>query len=271
MRERFLLLFSFRSDRGESDRFVFNSRSFEPLPMFHGDRTFNGSPVLSDIALFVGFLTTVLYFAQDPVLEIPILDVIQTLCCWPSFLEGLLITFCLWAFRHIERMLSVNGLIAFFIYNAITYALPFLFVLKVKGFHARFPLFGFVPHSLYIFMLWRLPAVMFTEPLTDKFVITLAMLLVITGRFPYSLLSLLAAAGGYWTWNCDFFHIRKLFTVQNPEISMLAPPLEPEETTETNDGALQGLLDMGISPAEARTVLDAHGGDPETALQALFE
>jgi hypothetical protein len=238
--------------------------------MFHGDRSFNGSPILSDVALFIGFLTTVLYFAQDPVLEIPVLDVIQTLCCWPSFLEGFLITLCLWAFRHIERMLSVNGLVAFLIYNALTYAIPFLFVLKLKGFHARFPLFGFVPYSLYVFMLWRLPAVMFTEPLTDKFVITLSMLLVVTGQFPYSILSILAAVGGYWIWNCDFLRIRKLFTVPNPQISGFERPLESDAAIDRSDGALQVLIDMGISPADARAALDAHGGDPETAAQALL-
>jgi hypothetical protein len=203
--------------------------------MFEGDRSFNGSPILADFAIYVGFLTTVLYFAQHPILQIPVLDIIQTLCCWPSFLEGVLITLCLWAFRHIERMLSVKGLVAFFIYNSITYAVPFFFVLKLKGFHARFPLFGFVPHSLYVFMLWRLPAVMFTEPLTDKFVITLTMFLVVIGQFPYSILSVLAAVGGYWAWNCDFFRIRKLFTVPDPEISLFERPLDPDGTAERND------------------------------------
>jgi hypothetical protein len=259
------------------ERKLFNSRSFsfESPQMFHGSRSFEGSPILSDIALFVGFLTTVLYFAQDPSLEIPILDVVQTLCCWPSFLEGFLITICLWAFRHIERMLSVNGFLAFLLYNAITYIPFFILVLKLKGFHARFSLLGFVPHSLYIFMVWRLPSVMFTEPLTDKFVISLSMLLVLTARFPYSIMSLLSAAFGYWAWNSDLFRIREFFSVPTPEISALESPLETverelEPSVERNDEGLQVLLDMGVSPDDARAALDAQGGDPNRAAQMLF-
>jgi hypothetical protein len=161
-------------------------------------------------------------------------------------------------------------LVAYLLYNAVTYALPFLFVLRIKGFHAKFSLLGFVPHSLYVFMLWRLPAVMFAEPLTDKFVVSLSMLLIVTGRFPYSILSLCAAAAGYWAWSCDLLKIRKLITVPNPEISMVEPSLEAERGSGTNGGALQMLLDMGVSIENARGALEANGGDPERAAHAIF-
>jgi hypothetical protein len=197
--------------------------------MFHGDASFEGSQILADIALFIGFLTAVLYFTQDQTIEIPLLDIVQTLLCWPSFLEGFLITFCLWSFRHIERMLGLSGFIAFIIYNFLAYLGPFFLVLTLKGFHARFPLLGFIPHSLFVFMIWRLPAVMFAEPLTDKFVISLSMLLVVTGRFPYSIFSLLAAIAGYSAWSHDVLWIRKLLSMHSSPISMSLRPIDTED------------------------------------------
>jgi hypothetical protein len=172
-------------------------------------------------------------------------------------------------------MLSMNGFLAFLLYNSLTYVPLFLIVLKLKGFHARFSLLGFIPHSLFVFMLWRLPAVMFTEPLTDKFMISLSMLLVVIGRLPYSILSLFAAASGYWAWTNDFLRIRKFFTVPAPEISVLESPLEPEERgfeppLERTDDPVQALLDMGVSLADARAALEAQGGDLNRAAAMLF-
>jgi hypothetical protein len=178
--------------------------------MFYGELSFEGSPFLSDIILVVGFLTTVLYFAQDPGLEIRPLDIIQTLFCWPSFFEGLLATICLWSFRHIERMLGIRGLFCYFAYNAVTYLGAFFMVLGLKGFRAHFSLLNFVLYSLYVFMFWKIPAVLYADPLTDKFVVSLSMFLIVLAKLPYSILAMGSAVAGFYLWSIDLFRFRYL-------------------------------------------------------------
>jgi hypothetical protein len=214
--------------------------------MFLGDRTLVGSAILSDIVILAGFLTTILHFAQDETLEIPALDVLQTLFCWPSFFEGLLATLCLWSFRHIERMLGLRGLVIYLVYNAITYSLPFFIVLLWKGFHAHFSLLNFLPYSLYVFMFWRIPAVMFADPLTDKVTVSLSLFLIVVAKFPYSLLALLAAAAGYWLWSCDILQIRYLFRVRVPQ--------RTESESEAQHLEFPGV---GVEAAEPKEETDA--------------
>ena len=182
--------------------------------MFRGGNRPRENGVLSNVVSLSGFLTIVLYFGQDRQLEIPLLDVIQTFFCWPSFFEGLATTFCLWSFRHIENILGPQGFVTYLMYNAITYVIPFVFVVTVFGFRVHFSMFNFIPYSLYVFTFWRIPAVMFANPITDKDAISLAMLIVFLGRLPYSFMSLISAIFGYILWCMDALHLRKKFYVQ---------------------------------------------------------
>jgi hypothetical protein len=251
--------------------------------MFQGDPSFGGSAILSDISLFVGFLTIILYFAQDKNLEIPILDAIQTIFCWPSFLEGALITGCLWAFRHIERMLGPRGFVAYLLYNALTYAPPFVVVLRLKGFRAHYSLLNFIPHSLYVFMFWRLPAVVFAEPLTDKFVISLSMFLVFSGKFPYSVLTLGAAITGYYLWTYDVLKLKRIITFPRPPIAdaehpqqqqqqqFVWPAADAQEETDVDAEALQAVMDMGFGEIDARAAIRESNGDVQQAIESLLQ
>jgi hypothetical protein len=249
--------------------------------MFQGERSFEGSAILSDVSLFVGFLTIVLYFAQDKNLEIPILDVIQTVFCWPSFLEGFLITVCLWAFRHIERMLGLRGFVTYLAYNALTYSVPFFLVVRLKGFRAHYSLLNFIPHSLYVFMFWRLPAVVFAEPLTDKFVVSLSMFLIFSSKFPYSILTLGAAVAGYYLWAYDLLNLRKIIALPRPPIAEAEHPAEQQpfawptadeqEEIEIGTGVLQEIMNMGFGEIDARAALRESNGDVQQAIESLLQ
>jgi hypothetical protein len=245
--------------------------------MFMGDLSFHGSAILSDVVILVGFLTTVLHFAQEDTLEIPLLDMIQTLLCWPSFFEGGLITICLWSFRHIERMLGFRGTVIFLAYQALTYLVPFLLVLKFKGFHAHFSLLNFLPYSFYIFMFWRFPSVLFADPLTDKFAVSLSMFLIILARLPYSIFALSAAIGGYYLWTFDLLKIRALLSprpttrVDRP-IEVASPPALdwPAAQTDETDGKIREMIAMGFTEADARAALSNTRGDVQQAVESML-
>lgn len=191
--------------------------------MFEGNPHFARSSILQYLSFFSSFLTIVLHFSQHPLLEIPILDTIQTFLCWPSLFECVATYLCLWACRYIETILGEKEFLVFLIYNLMTFLGPFLFVISVFGFRTHFSLFSFVPYSLYIFAFWRFPAVIAADPLTDKFIVSLSMVIVFLGRFPYSILTLLSSILGFMMWNIDFLGLRKF-----------AAPVEEEEAVEAS-------------------------------------
>ena len=96
-------------------------------------------------------------------------------------------------------------------YNAITYIPVFVSVVYFAGFRLRFSLLNFVPYSLFVFTIWRVPAVKFADPVTDKMAVSLAMLIVFLARFPYSLLVVGTSALRYYLWTYDLLKIRKVF------------------------------------------------------------
>lgn len=178
--------------------------------MFQGCLEFAKPEVLSGLFGLSGFMTAVLYFAQDDLIDIPILDIMQTFFCWPSFFEGCVSLFCLWSFRHVERILGVRGFAVYMIYNALTYSIPFIVVVTTYGFRQRFSMLNFVPYSLFVFTLWRVPAVMLAPPVTDKMAVSLAMVIVFLAKFPCSIFALVAALVGYWAWTVDIIRLRRL-------------------------------------------------------------
>jgi hypothetical protein len=177
--------------------------------MFTGDTSFEGCPILLEIILFIGLLTLVLASVQDCNLEILALDVVQTLICWPSLLEGVVATGCLWAMRNVERILGFRGLAVYLVYHAVTYSIPFALVLTTQGFHGHYSLPNFVPHALFAFALWRLPAIRGPLLIPDKICVTAAVALLVADCYPQSLLTLLAAAAGYWLWSLDALGLKR--------------------------------------------------------------
>ena len=175
------------------------------------------SGLLEDVAGMTAFLTLVLYFAQDRALEIPLLDVVQTLFCWPSLFEGILTISCLWSCRIVLVILGDIGFRSYLVYQFLTYLLPFILIVSVFGFRVHFSLLNFIPYSLFVFVMWRIPASCRTlEPIADKDLLLLVMSLVIIGRFPFSLVALVSGGLGYFFWKRDVLAIRKIMEPRDP-------------------------------------------------------
>lgn len=182
--------------------------------MFNGGLDFSGAPIIENIVILLGFLTIVLYLAQDKSVTIHILDIIQTFLCWPTVLEGIHIAFCLWCFRHIERLLGMKSFNIYLLYNFITYLPIFLLALQIKGFKGHISFLFFIPFSLFIFMIWRIPSVVYSGPLTDKFIVCLSFVFVIVLRFPFSILTILSSALGYYLWTKDALMLKRIASIQ---------------------------------------------------------
>lgn len=182
--------------------------------MFKGSLDFSGAPITENIVILLGFLTIVLYLAQDKSVTIPILDIIQTFLCWPTIFEGIHVAFCMWSCRHIERMLGLKCFVIYLLYQFITYLPIFFFVLLLKGFKGHFSFLFFIPFSLFVFMIWRIPSDVYAGPLTDKFIVCLSFVFVIILRFPYSIMTIFSSAFGYYLWDRDFLLLKRLASVQ---------------------------------------------------------
>ena len=178
--------------------------------MFNGNLIFKGAPITGNIIIIVGFLTAVLSYAQDGQYSIPLLDILQSFLCWPTVLEGFCIAFCLWSFRHIERLLGQKSFILFFLYNFLSYIPTFLLVTAIKGFKYHFSFLFFIPFSLFIFMFWKLPSVVYSGPLTDKFIVCLAVFIITLLRFPFSIMAILSGVCGYYLWNTDLLKLKRM-------------------------------------------------------------
>ena len=180
--------------------------------------------LLDDVAGMTAFLTLVLYFAQDRALEIPLLDVVQTLFCWPSLFEGILTVYCLWSCRVVLVILGDIGFRSYLVYQFLTYLLPFIIIVSAFGFRVHFSLLNFIPYSLFVFVMWRIPVSFRTpDPITGKDLLLLVMSLVIIGRFPFSLAALASGALGYFCWKRDVLAIRKIMEPRDPP-----PPRESD-------------------------------------------
>ena len=126
--------------------------------MYYGDLSLQNAKYTSFVLVFCGFMSIVAILAQDEIFDVPILDIFQTLICWPSMIEVVVISFTLWSLRHIERLLGQNSTQLFLLVNFVTYAPTFCAIIYTFGIKSHYSLLFFVPYSLFIFMLWRVPA-----------------------------------------------------------------------------------------------------------------
>lgn len=184
--------------------------------MFNGSLVFPEKSFLRDLCCISGFFTAVLYFAQTRVLEIPFLDVLQTLVSWPSLVEGIMSLLCIWSCRHIQRILGIRELTIYFVYNAIVFLVPFTWVILSAGFRAHFSLMNFIPYSLFVFTLWRIPTVMWANPITDKHALCFMMIVLMGAKFLFSCFALASAIAGYCLWSIDAFKLRNKVVLQEP-------------------------------------------------------
>ncbi|OHT01510.1 hypothetical protein TRFO_31660 [Tritrichomonas foetus] len=179
--------------------------------MFDGDLSLDNSKITSIVLITCGFMSVVVSLAQDDIFEIPALDIIQTLICWPSIFESVIISFTLWSLRHIERILGIRSISEFFFINFLISIPTFYFAIFISGFKRHYSIMFFIPYSLFIFMIWRLPAITFhSKPkINDKVLISIIFIFEILWQLPYSILSLIAANIGYMLWSYDKFKFRE--------------------------------------------------------------
>jgi hypothetical protein len=169
--------------------------------MFRGDLSFASAQVIPDAIVFTSFLSGVLLLAQDSALNIRALHIVQTLFCWPSFVESFIVSVCFWVFRDFERMLGAEKLLYYFAIHFFTFFPVFFIVLVLKGFAYHFSLLFFLPYSLYAFMVWHIPATKIAAHCTDKLAVSALFLFLLCYRLPFSLLAAGSSVSGLIIWN----------------------------------------------------------------------
>ena len=233
-------------------------------------------------------MTIVLLLAQEDKLEIPILDIVQSLICWGTFYECIILSACFWCFRHIERMLSTRILINFFIYNAICYAPFWGLIVYFKGFKSHFSLMYFIPFSLFIYTVWQLPSIPIpvSGKLEDKIVLTMMFVILLVITFPYGFCPLLTSILGNILFEIDFLRLARLVKIEESSDDAMVPlresPLNAANTaplanpeddldTDINQDSLNNLVSMGFNETEARNALIQANGNLEEAVNHLLE
>lgn len=242
--------------------------------MINGSRDFTGSPILSNMAILMLFMSTVLSLAQEDDFEIPFLDKVHTYLCWPTFFEGILLLACLWSFRHIERLLGQKSFIIYQFYAFIAYLPVFFFIIAIKKYRYHFSFFYFVPYSLFAFMFWQIPATMISPPITDKIMISMVMAMIVSTKLPYSILAFGSGIIGFYLWNNDILQLRRLTsTVRSMQITFNNDRVSIE-INEDNDQEpstpLQELVSMGFSEQAALDALRYTNNDVQSAVEYLM-
>ena len=187
--------------------------------MFFGELSFHDSILTPNIAFLTLFMTVVLSIAQDDSLPIPALDVFQCFFCWKSMFEAGIITGSLWMLRHIERLIGTKMLFKFFVVNMLTFLPFFAALILALGFKIHFSFFYFLPFSLFLFSIWKIPSLAIAGHLTDKLVVICLLILLVYLQFPYSIAPLISSIIGYCIWNRVFIHRHDLDISSNPTTS----------------------------------------------------
>lgn len=185
--------------------------------MFNGDLSLENSKFISFIIIFCGFMSIVVDLAQDGNFDIHEFYILQTFFCWPSIIEDFIISFILWSFRYIERLIGEKTMICFLLNNLITFLPIFCVTIYIYGIKRHFSFLFFIPCSLFIFMLWRIPSTPFFKvpKLSDKIIVTILFSIEVIMQFPLSALSLISSICGYIFWVNDSFKIKRILTNLN--------------------------------------------------------
>lgn len=159
-----------------------------------------------------GFMSIVINLAQDDNFDIQIFHLLHTFICWPSIAEALIISFILWSFRYVERLLGEKSLFCFLLNNFIVFFPVFCVIIRIAGIKHHFSFLFFIPCSLFVFMVWRIPStpIYKNSKLNDKVIITILFSIESILQFPFSFLCLLSSSFGYYFWVNDSFKIRRV-------------------------------------------------------------
>lgn len=176
--------------------------------MLRGNLTLEGASFVSNAILLISFISVVLCLAQDEHLDIPALDVIQTIFCWPSVVESVLISVLLYLLRDVERVMGYRSLMYLLGTNLVTFLPAFLVVLILEGFACHFSLLFFVPYSIFVYTFDKIPETRMFWEVTDKHVVLVLFCLIAGYRAPESILCLISAVFGYIIWRNDWIKLR---------------------------------------------------------------
>lgn len=168
--------------------------------MLSGDSCFGGSVIILSVLAVVCYMSLLVYFAQDDELDIAELHVIQTLFCWPSFLEMLLIAVLLYFHRDVERILGLRSFMLLLISNFLTFIPTFLIVIWIKGCKQHFSLLLFIPYAVFVYAFDNIPPTPLLWGATDKLLSFGVFISLVSCRLPESILCLVSALCGYFLW-----------------------------------------------------------------------
>ena len=260
--------------------------------MFQGDFGFDGAPLLMNILMLSGFMSVVLFLAQEDDLVIPVLDLVQSLVCWPNFYEFLIITGSMWCFRYIERIMGTRILVNFFIYNFIAYTPFYVTVVYFFGFRSHFSFLYFIPFSLFVYILWNMPSVN-VSGIGDKVLMSTMFLAILFISFPLAFVPLGTAIIGNILYHFDLFRLKKCVRVEVDSSDFgdmhgnnnnqgngndMPPPQfedhDPNAPGGNNDDyheELESMTGMGFTEEESMEALQRFHGNMQEAINYLLE
>lgn len=177
--------------------------------MFEGGGGLLSPGWIKDIAYVSVFMTLVIYAVEHEMLDVTFFHVLRRIVCWTSNFETVIAVFMIWVTRHMQIILSSRGYSCYMLYQLLCFLVPFVLLMVFYGIRVKMSLLNFIPYSVYVFVFWRFPSAICTGPLTDKFVVSLAMILQFLAGFPLSIVPLCCSIIGYICWTNDLLKLRR--------------------------------------------------------------
>ena len=175
--------------------------------MLQGDVSLKSASVTGNLVFLATLYSTIVCVAQDYDAEIFLIDVIQTLFCWPSLSQSIIISISMYFMRDVERVLGPRSFAYLLIANFCTFFPSFLLVICVYGFRSHFSLLYFIPYALFTFYFLRLPRSYLLGPICDKDILLALFAGLVILHFPASLLCALSGVMGFEIWSRNFLNV----------------------------------------------------------------
>jgi hypothetical protein len=248
--------------------------------MLIGNPSLIGSPLSYPFIFGACLFTVACCIAELDGAETLWVILLHSFCGWPTFTEGLFLTFAIWCFRSIQRILGNYQSRCFFAYNLVTYLPVYSLLAFFYQFYHHLSLLYFYPYSLFVFTFLNVPAFPIFLILTDKFVVTAAFLLTILVQLPYSLIPLVCACAGNAMWTYDVFRLTGSETGEigaqdgTPFASRIGNiDRRPRDRIRSGSPYLvnmESIMDMGFSEYQALTALNRCANNVPRAIEWLL-
>ena len=252
--------------------FIVNDRP-ERFWMLFGDVSIEGAPTVIPFLYIVSFMTSIMCLVESQGPDAPWLLIFHSLLGWPTMTEVIMLTFCLWAFRGVERILGEKLFRNFMLYNLIAY-LPFylFFMIYFKWFN-RISLLYFYPYALFIFVLCHIPSTEVYLIITDKILVTLAFVLTMAVQVPYSLVPFGCTILGNLMWSYDVIGLlrcTKETIAANDGAASSIPQPEYDHDNHHHTNSVRALVDMGFNEFDAIQALRRTRNNVNRAIEHLL-